>query len=217
LATSEWITPTDAALRLLDVNVESGGAIDFLVASTGPGPRLVLVREGQTPDVSTEAWIGDAEAAHVFERLKSTTDVPPGTPPERENLIRSLDAFSAVLEAPEAPTVAGLKMRVDLAPAGFVYLDGALAYCPRQTIPSGVATTLQFGGPAQGGFAYTILVPEQPGVAIVAVHFYQGRLGYVYAPLQADRPVKVPDVDHDGLQAYVGEQFGVQVLGLKIG
>lgn len=100
---------------------------------------------------------------------------------------------------------------------GFTYPHEARAYYPSQTIPSGVATPLRFGAAADGGFAYTLLVPQQAGIAVLAVHFYQGHLGYVYAPLQSDRPEAVRDVDHDGLRAHLRERYGVEVQGLQFG
>jgi hypothetical protein len=100
---------------------------------------------------------------------------------------------------------------------GFSYLPEARAYFPKQSIPSGIETALRFGRAAEGGFAYTLLVPLVPGKPLVAVHFYQGSLGYVYAPLEADRPVEVPDVTHAGLRAFVLKKYGIEVEGIKIG
>lgn len=47
----------------------------------------------------------------------------------------------------------------------------ARAYYPSQTVQSGVLTPLSFGGPSEGGLAYTLLVLPKSGVSVVAAHF----------------------------------------------
>jgi hypothetical protein len=135
-----------------------------------------------------------------------------------EDLVaRCIGAFSAVLTDAAIPTVAGIQIRIILTKTGFIYAPEAKVYYPSQTIPSGVPTTLRFGGAAEGGFAYTLLVPREAGIPIVALYFLQGKLGYVYAPLQSDRPIEVPSVDHDGLRAYVRQRFKIEVHGVQFG
>jgi hypothetical protein len=208
------LTSTEAIDCLRQVNIDSGDAIDFIVGSTRPAPLLVKIQAGHATEVVSESWIGDAEAAAVFQHSKDHAPVPPDAV-DFEPLVRSLRAFQAVIGDSAAPTVAGLHIRAASTAAGFSYLDEARAYYPSQTILSGVATPLSFGAAADGGFAYTLLVPREACVPIVAVHFFQGRLGYVYAPLEADRPERVLAVSHDALRKHVRERYGVEVQGIQ--
>lgn len=206
-ARASAMSAVKAAQALREANVASGNAIEFLVGSIEPEATLLTIRAGRISEVDAEDCIGDTDSAAAYRRAKNGSG----------SLSDCLRAFSGVIANPALPCVGGLLVRAMSTTLGFIYADEATAYYPSQAIPSGVETPLRFGGPAEGGFAYTLLVPRIPGVPVVAVHFYQGRLGYVYAPLSTDRPVPIRDVDHESLRMEVLRRFGVELQGLRFG
>src|SRR5260370_18640369 len=128
----------------------------------------------------------------------------------------AISAFGKVVREKLVKSVGGLVIRVALRPLGFCYLLEAYSYFPSQTIPHGRPTALSFGGSAQGGFAYSLLVPLQAGHAVMGVHFFQVRLGFVYAPLLHDRPIQIPNVSHDGLRQRVLDRFDLMIDGIRL-
>lgn len=204
---------------LLEASREPGGEglVDFIFAAIEPEMSLVVIRNGDAIKVGREGWIGDADAASAFHQQQATIAMPDVTDPEMRHISRALQAFHAVIARPATASVGGLEVRVGSSPGGFRYLPGAMMYMPSQAVPSGQWTTLHFGGRAEGGFGYSLLVPEQPGEAVLAVHFFQGQLGFIYAPLLADRPTQVTNVSHEQLRNVVLERYGVNVNGLRFG
>jgi hypothetical protein len=217
LASAAHVSAAQATATLQAANVESRREIDFLVACTEPALSLIAIQDGHATEVGNEAWIGDADGAQAYLRFKQSLPVPQDLSEIDERLVRTITGFSQIVTERTVPTVAGLVIRAGSTMNGFSYLPEARAYCPKQSIPSGIETALHFGRAAEGGFAYTLLVPTVPGQPLLAVHFYQGSLGYVYAPLQADRPVEVTNVTHAGLCAFVLKEYGIEVEGVKVG
>lgn len=193
------------------------GEIDFLAAQSIPTLELTKIERGRSTSVAAEAWIGDAEGAKDYQQRAISARRLAYPDPDMAILGPATSAFNALVQERTVESVGGLPIRATSRPDGFHYLDQALAYYPPQTIPPGVSTTLTFGGPAEGGFAYSVLVPNQAGVPIVAVHFFQGRLGYVYAPLDQDKPLEVPNVTHSDLGDFVAARYGYRVDGVHVG
>jgi hypothetical protein len=202
------------ALRTVSAN----GDVDFLAAQSLPSLDLWKIQRGRAASVNGTVWIGDGEAATEYEQRAITARQLPHTDDPELGIISSLgSAFNALVRERAIESVGGLPIRVSSRLDGFHYPEQALAYYPAQTIPPGVSTTLTFGGPAEGGFAYSLLVPDQPGVPIIGVHFVQGRLGYVYVPLEQDKPVEVPEVTHSQLREYVRAHYRSNVDGVHVG
>jgi hypothetical protein len=162
--------------------------VDFVVGCAADR-SLFNIRDGIVEPVESECWIGDGTAFEEYRRRKRAVHVPPGTPEQFEKILRAQQAFGGVIQDRVVSTVGGLTVGASSRSEGFGYISQALAYYPSQTIPSGIATPLTFGGAAEGGFAYTLLVPLLAGASVIAAHFLQGSLGFVYAPLHADKPI----------------------------
>lgn len=197
-------------------HVDSGQSVDFMVSSAST-KALIRISEGGIVPVHGEAWIGDADAFDKYSSRKNSTNLPVGIPSDLEKIARATQAFMDIVQDHSVPTVSGLTFRVGSRPEGFMYASQASAYYPSQEIPSGVSTPLKFGSAVDGGFAYTLLVPRDPGVPLIAAHFYQGALGFIYAPLVTDKPTQVSNVSHEQLKAMVLERYGVVVDGAKFG
>jgi hypothetical protein len=198
------------------VHTKASGSVDFIVGCASTC-SLFSIREGRVEAAQQECWIGDRDAFDEYQRRELVARVPQGIPSEMEHFSRAIHAFMNVVQEREVPTVGGLAIRAGSTPEGWVYLDQALAYYPSQTIPSGVTTPLSFGGRAEGGFAYSLLVPRVAGIPVVAVHVFQGSLGFIYAPLRADKPIQLANVSHDDLRREVLQRFKVAVDGPKVG
>lgn len=197
-------------------HIASAKHVDFVVGCAAVR-SLFSIHDGIVETVESECWIGDGIAFQEYRRRKKAVHVPPGTPEQLEGILRAHQAFGGVIQDRVVSTVAGLTVGASSRAEGFGYIAQAIAYYPSQTIPSGIATRLSFGRAAEGGFAYTLLVPLLAGASVIAAHFLQGSLGFVYAPLHADKPIQVPNVSHDGLRAIVLKMFGIAIDGPKLG
>ena len=100
------------------------------------------------------------------------------------------------------------------------YGDGLLHYgahavavmAPR-AVPSGEPTVLRFGTAAEGGHAYSVLVPMRPGPGAVGLHFQQGQLGLLYHPLHDRYPFHYLRTSHDEFRAAVLRDHGLNIQG----
>jgi hypothetical protein len=210
----------DASLlvdELYETHKASGGEIDFLVCSLGLGGRFVKIAGDSVAEGADRYWIGDPAAVSEFQRQFDLSVPPQNASPDHKATSRSLDAFSSLLRETRLPTVGGFRFHVASVSGAFQYMDEAASYYPTQDIPSGVATALRFGGPAEGGFAYSVLTPDQAGVPIVGVHLYQGRLGLLYDPLNHDDAIQIPNVSHKEFREKVLALCGVSIDGLTLG
>jgi hypothetical protein len=77
-----------ATTMLQAINVESGGKIDFLVASTEPTLSLVTIKDGRAVEVRNEGWIGDADGARAYLRFRQNLPMPQGLSEIEERLVR---------------------------------------------------------------------------------------------------------------------------------
>jgi hypothetical protein len=84
-------------------------------------------------------------------------------------------------------------------------------------IPSGEETAIEFGTAAQGGFAYSVLTPDIPGVGAVGVHFFQGDLRLLFYPTRFQSPEVYNRVTHDEFRNAVRGRYGFDIQGAQIG
>lgn len=196
------------------------GRIDFLVACNSRF-ELLRIQSGDPLAIDGSIWIGDGEAGSTYEdyELKAILPTPIESQlgPDRARVSRATKAFDNLIRAHPVPTVGGILIRAGSRPDGFWFAQAATAYFPPQTIPSGLSTALYFGGAPEGGFSYSIMAPSVPGIPIVGLYILQGRLGFVYAPLQHDKPDAIANVSQDEFRAYVSSKYGVSIDGPGLG
>lgn len=195
----------------------SRDSVDFLVCSLAQESGFTKISGGTVAQGGDRYWIGDPDAVNEFQARFEATQPPQGAPEEFADLSRSLQAFNSLLREHSLPTVGGFGFRAASSESGFRYMEGATAFYPSQSIPSGISTTLKFGGPAHGGFAYSVLVPAQPGQPALGVHLFQGRLGYLYLPLERDDAVEYTDVSHEEFRRRVLADHAVDINGPRVG
>jgi hypothetical protein len=66
VAARPGVNVTIAADILRNVTQQAQGAVDFLLASSGPPATLLRISGGQTTEVLTQTWIGDSDGASLF-------------------------------------------------------------------------------------------------------------------------------------------------------
>lgn len=207
---------------LLKANRASQDETDFLVASTAPF-HLARVSKGSVEPEPSSAWIGEPDAFEAYQIAYHSCEVGLALPREYENrreeleqAVRMNNAMRAVIDDDPLPTVGEAVLGASSTPSepGFRYSPSSvMAASHEQTIASGERTKLEFGNAAQGGFAYTVLVPDAPGVGAIGIHFFQGNFGLYYDPLRLDRPAPFEGVTHDQFRAEVLERHGVAIEG----
>jgi hypothetical protein len=195
--------------------------VEFLVADATR--NSIAVAQGGVRQAG--GWIGDIDAHTLFQA--AFAEEPPevyrsGAPDDPDTAehvmtgIRIHRAADAVLAA-SLVSVGEEFVRATSKNGTFEYMTSAKMVMGRdQTIPSGTWTTIQFGGAAEGGFAHSVLTPTTPGVGAVGIHFFQGRLGLLYAPLLAREPYVFREVSHGEFRDDVRERFGFDIQGIGI-
>jgi hypothetical protein len=196
---------------------------EFIVASAVEGQALTVIKEGRGSRVNY-CWIGDIDAFEEYQRLFHTTVAPapsttidPRLRADLEVVSRMHQAMEGIAASAGVRSVGELIIGVVLTADGLVYAPHAAMIGGRsQTIPSGVWTTVQFGGAAEGGFAYSVLGPSIPGIGAIGVHFYQARLGALFYPVELEAPALFRNVGHDEFRAAVRGGFGFDIQGPQI-
>ena len=210
-------TPSDirGSFEHLIPYLQAESQCDFLLADSR-SLRLATVKGGVALETAP-AYVGDDDAWAAFLAARDGVVQADSTDPESATLSSAMTAFASVMRDRSHPTVAGFQLRVGSRGDGFHYLLAAGAYLVNLIGPLNPSTAPQHSDAAAGAYSYTVLAPREAGHPVVAVHLYQGQLGFVYAPLKHDTPVEVPNVDHMGLQQYVRQHYGIEVDGLQIG
>jgi hypothetical protein len=211
-----------AVAQLLDAHVRSERAVDFLVAQKDP-QELIRIASGSAESVSA-SFIGDVSAYDAYQRYfheLPVRDLPRDTHRAEDFATASKmqQAMSTLIRNADAASVGEAYVSVDCAEAGFRYAPRAMLQggFGKQLIPSGIATAVQFGSAATGGFGYSLLVPDAPGVPVLGIHFFQGRLGLLYAPLLSDEPMVFPSISHDEFRSAVARELAIDINGILIG
>lgn len=207
---------------LLAEHRQLDGRVDFLVAALGP-PRLSVLTGGELRGPVPNGWIGDYDAFSAYQRVfhHQPSSLPPGYEARREELeigSAMMTAMDQVIGDDAVPSVGETAIHVVPEPIGFRYSNAARmvgGFVP-QSIPSGVPTRIRFGGAAEGGFAYSTLVPDAVGIGAVGLYFRQGRFGLFYQPLRFDFPERYPNVSHDEFREAVMQRRGIAIEGAMI-
>lgn len=138
--------------------------MEFIVASALDGETFTVIKEGRATRTG-DCWIGDIFAFEEYQRLFHTaapisqsTEIDPTLAADLQVANRMNQAMEGVAASSSVASVGELILNVVLTKDGFVYAPRAWMQGGRsQTIPSGVPTKVQFGGAAEGGFAYSVL------------------------------------------------------------
>lgn len=188
---------------LIEYNRQHPDNSAFLVAHQA---EIFRITEGKCLTGGAQYWIGDSVAASEFLNTREKLLCAGPNP-----LCYGI-AFRKLLDNSEFDTVGGLL---------FVVQGGAGCYTYEQvrhvtgstSIPSDTTVRVESGGPAIGGYSYSLAVPKEPGTPCAGVYFPPGRVGHLYRPLEADEPIEVADVSWDVFLQRAEDQCGVVFHG----
>jgi hypothetical protein len=199
--------------KLVERHRASKEAVDFIVATLQPR-SLHKISAGQHFTGGEQYWIGDYDGIKEFEKRFFELPTPAIDDEVAAVAGQMYQAFNSVVSDRAVSTVGGILFSVVTHKGAFLYAPAANVFFPTQEIPSGVPTALRFGGPAEGGYAYSIYYPLEPGVPAAGVYFLQGRCGVLYLPLDVDEPIWFSGISQQGFREAVKEKFGIMIQGV---
>ena len=209
-----------ASLEAASDHLRSCAECDFIVADAHSLRQVAIKNASVQPETNVthigddDSWRALQAARHHIPRAKGA-DGPLES--ELELISNVMGTFNVVLADASHPTVGGLKMRVGSRGGEFRYLGEAGSSMVNISGPLNESRAAQYSDAAAGAYSYTVLTPTEAGNPIVAVHLHQGKFGFVYIPLEHDRPLTITGLDHAALVEYVKTQYGVVLDGLRIG
>jgi hypothetical protein len=225
--------PLVAAADLVPVLAESSAAhggrlgVEYLVAATDEG--IWRVRAGAVEEGLRAAWIGDKEAFTVYQRGYLERPVPPvlhapgvspagPLPVSAEELEESIRMANGVLELTEypVPSVGEAFVTASSTRDGLRYEQQAFLAADHEQVitPEQGWVNADWGTVANGGFGFSLLVPDEPGVGL---YFPHPALGLLYHPLAHGEPFVYRGVTDAEFRASVLGDHGVSVSGPVLG
>jgi hypothetical protein len=208
---------------LLETHKQSNCEVDFIVATYIPSIKLMKIANRRVDLDVDSTWIGNSEAFSEYQSIYHTLPPPPITEGYTEEesvhseiISKMSDALATIVREGMFSSVGEFTISVRSSVSGFKYLGNSMAFIVPQTIPSGVETTLKFGTAQQGGYAYTVMTPNESRIGAIGVHFNQGSLGALYHPLESDEPIIYSNVTFEKFKASVSNDYGFKIDGVKI-
>ena len=185
------------ALRTSDEFGSKDGQVppDFLLASTEPNPIVYRITE---LGVSTgdRLWIGNGQA--VVRVMANEPEMGY----ER--------AMEHVINDPIFEDVGGCLVKCKGTSMGFGFVQWMMLTSPRY-VPDIGWSTVDWGTAETGGFAYTTVVPREPGISGFGVYFLQGRVGIFFRVDPAKRiceGIRLRAQDAEQFASVMGEEVG---------
>ena len=203
---------------LLKVHIENNNQTDFIIGNILDSIKLCKISNGMIEEDINIGWIGDFEAFSEYQKLYHNS--PTIDQDVEEKLITYSKMASAMQElviGGKCISVGDFWIGVRSGPTGFNYLTSAIAFIVKQTIPPNTPTKLRFGTAAEGGYAYTILTPNEIGIGAIGILYSQGNLGALFYPLRSDRAITYNNVNYETFRSRVRKDYGFLLEGLKIG
>jgi hypothetical protein len=205
-------------------NVEDG---EFVVARRSPPTIWKIANDNVECDQPT-AWIGDHTAfvrpKEVFHGPSLSFPLPREFDPDggRQVVAQLMDAFRVVLLDDTLDSVGDARVVVTADADGFRYLpymemDNGLNPPTLPASPGEEIDLLRPGTGAVGAFAYSVLVPVDAAIGLVAVHVLQASLGFVYYPAASIEAVVFRNVSAPQLIERINDLYGVLVSGILFG
>jgi hypothetical protein len=90
--------------------------------------------------------------------------------------------------------------------------DGLFAYSTQNRATAPIVSDPGQGA-ARGGFTYSMMAPEEPGVGAIGIYFYERHLGVLYAPLLVEAPERYPGVSQAQFVKLVRLRHGITLHG----
>jgi hypothetical protein len=189
------------------------GLVDFLVGSRVPEPRLYKISQGQVNRGADRYWIGDQSGVSALQRLFDSQ------PDDQFNAIETVSteelklwlSFHELVSERHHYGIGGLAFYCAGSAEGFCYYNhaGFFGYgsvtIPETEVQSRTRLDLEKTGMGPT-YSYSITTSPYRGVAVVGAFFPQGDFGFMYSPIDLDRPLKYYPIALDELQKRVTEK-----------
>jgi hypothetical protein len=211
----------DLALALRSATADDSQ--EFLVASRS---TLHAVKAGVVHSNQSATWLGDHAAFEEYQRLYHQAS-PPEVPAiehftsEYFSTIDKMDiAFAAVLQNARFRPVQGLKIVLtsrSSAGEGFHYLPCSAGFDFQPVTGAGEQSILVPTPASGGGYNYSVLVPEEFGIAAIGAHFLQGEFGALFRPLDEHPVIKLRASTAGEFISLVKLQYGLSLSGFSWG
>ncbi len=228
---------------LLQTNESSKDNTHFIAAFAGTAPSLWRIRNGAIETDILDAWIGDSEGFEAYqvefarqrddpfsmaatarlasleEEIRAANPVfPIGTLATGELVAQMERALEALINNHMIQSVGDFVIRTSSRSAsggGFRYFSRNAGYDFHPVTNTNMPTSLiRPKGAEGGGYNYTLLVPERPGIGAIAVYFLQIGLGSLFYPLRSDAAVLYREVDCAEFIRRVGKDYGFELTGI---
>lgn len=205
--------------HLLELSADSHRPVDFILASAAIDSTLTRVRAGKLEPELSSAWVGDKDAFERFqeERLRPVEgfrlEMLNGLPTSTRALLTLGDAMKAVIADPAITSVDDFCVRVSAGGGVFNYRAMTFIHVGRDiTIRDGDDLISKMAQPVEeGGYAVSVVEPEEPGTPALALNFPRARMGMVYLPLEYDEAQVIRDVSPNDFARVVLERYGVKM------
>jgi hypothetical protein len=224
------IGPATVALEGLDQMIGEepwtlGSVLDYLVATLTPKAELHRVSGGRIESDLEFCWIGDQDAFSTYQEFFHQTpalerdDVSPDLAETLNTIWRMERAFVRLVESGRHENVGEFMIQVGTKPGGFYYEGIHIGHpgLPNLRRKIQKSEDIRDWAAAGGSYTFSILVPEQPGIGAIGIHFYEGNFGAIFYPLKNDKPVLIMDVDQEAFRDSVIQRFGLRLSGLLAG
>jgi len=206
--------------HLLQRHLAAGKKTDFIVASLTPNSNLYKISEGKVESNLQTCWIGDHDAFSTFQEFFHQTrgferpELSPELAETVNTIIKMQRAFTRLVESGLHESVGQFMIEVATNPGAGFYYEARYIGTPgapslhRQIEPS---EEISDWSAAIGGFSTSILVPDEAGVGAIGIHFFQGKFGALFYPLEQEKPIVIKNVDKEEFIAQIFERFGVRL------
>ena len=193
-------------------------SVQFIVSHSSPDIGLIKIEDGLVERDLKTTWIGDKQGFECFQSSRLSqdsfrTEVHSTLPPAARLLSIMRTAMRAVVDDSSVPSVGDFCVSVAPDEGEFTYLASVFIYVGRDfSVSPGENIISRMIQPVHtGGYAVSIVEPEQPGTPAMALNFPTARLGMLYQPLVFDESQIIKDVSQNDFVEVVYKQFGVKL------
>ena len=212
----------DVVDHLLQSHRQHANAVDFLVAFADEPPTICRVAEGALTYDRSSAWIGEYEGFCKFQEAFNSPSVGPSSSTHEAGnwsswVGRMADSMSAVIDDPNVRTVGGYVVTATSQPSerdGFRYLPRLYGSGFHEVALTDQPTSVvRPVGAEGGGYRYSLLVPNAPGVSAVGVYIPEALTGVLLGPVGRWTATTIKCETIASFITTVQESFGITLVG----
>lgn len=209
----------DAEKILLAATKAYEGGLEFLIASHRDGASLKKIWDGYISSDLDQAYIGQDDLIPTF--IRQEDEIPQSiVPHEYEDEFRFTRAFGSLFDGIQvSDSAGGFNIMALCFPAGHSYQPsaGVAVWGSGREDSAEEQLANRRSGMTQWG--YQILPPKLRGVGVVGAIVPNAGIGYIYAPLSEDRPVKwpFPAGDEQDLTIQAAFQEQIDIVADRVG